>query len=60
MTTTTERTGTVHVKASKLDPVYQTFLVRESEGVAEYWHKQLFVWYVLPTEWASKVVWDSK
>lgn len=54
------RTGTVHTKAAKTDPVSQTFHVRQhNDGSIEYLHKQLLTWFDIPAEWVSKIVWES-
>lgn len=52
------RTGTVLAKASKLDPVFQSWSVRETDGEIEYFHKQNNDWYTLPSNLVAHIVWD--
>ena len=56
------RTGEINVKASKMDPVYQWFLVREwSDGTREIWHNQLFRWVEFPPSWNRRhIYWETE
>lgn len=54
------RTGNVTVKASRLDPVYQTFAVQQdSDGDLWYYHKQIGDWHTLPNQWKRHIKWGD-
>jgi hypothetical protein len=54
------RYGSVSRKASKLDPIYQTFSVRDNEGFIELYHKDLAKWVECPANWIKDIVWETK